>query len=783
MKRRSVLPLPLLATAVLLAVTAGAARAEGGPPAGADSLAARADRAALARPDSAALARGDSLARGPAPADSSAVPPAVVPAVVAGPAPSPATPAAVPTLSGVGATAAGSRRMQDSVTVLPTVRVEGARVDQPARSTNTQVRLQRGALVRFLPSTPAEAMLAAPGVDIVRTGGWASQVALRGLTGERVLVMVDGVRLNTGRGHGAQSSLVSTDRLDAVELTPGAGGAAYGSDALAGVVNLVTHRPLFTSRPSLAVSWNVRGSEPGDEGAVGGRLALRTGSFGAEVAGGLSRVGAFVTPGGPLDNSGDREDDLSGRVAARTNAVTIDYEHAHHAAHDVGLPAFDGGGGATASYPLQARDADRLELGGPVEPGRVSWHVLASSQRYRSDFDEITVDSSFVRNRFVATTTTGAADRVTTYSRGVVPELRLLPNGALRLGGEYRRETTSGPRQTDVTVRTAAGVPTSETSDTGESVPPAWRDVASAWLSTGVEHWRTRVEGGLRFDRVRSHADSTAQSFTSELDVADQHWSADGGISHRFGVFEPYVHVANGFRVANLDERYFNDEVHAGMRIFGNPALRPEVSSNVEGGLRADGDRGSLQLSVYRSNVTDLISLRYLGQLYLVPRFQYDNIAKARLEGIEMTGRTHVRSVALTAQATLPRGTDLATGDPLPDIGASRVTGELAFGLPRFVPQGRAAIRVRWFDAVKVTDRGAAEGEDVLLARPAATTVAVEGGATVVGLRVTLAVRNLFNLGYREPMSFIDEAGRTVAFSIRRDFETPLATHRSEGRP
>lgn len=755
MKPRPVTALPILALWAMLAASPGSVGAQSAP-APADSGAAPAP---ISRPDS-------SVAPAPISRPDSSATPRIAP-----------VPPPVPQS---GSSVAAPRRMQDSVTVLPPVRVEGARVDAPARTTNTTVRLQRGALVRFLPSTPAEAMLAAPGVDIVRTGGWASQVSLRGLTGERVLVMVDGVRLNTGRGHGAQSSLVATDRLDQVELNPGAGGAAFGSDALAGVVNLVTLRPLFAPKPSLTTSWTVRGAEPGDEGALSGRIALRSANLGAEVQGGLARVGAFVTPDGPLVNSGDREEDLSARVAARTHALSLDYEHSHHAAIDVGLPAFDGGGGATASYPLQARDADRLELGGPLEAGPVSWHVLASSQRYRSDFDEITVDSSFVRNRFVATTTTGAADRVTTHSQGVLPELRLLPNGALRLGGEYRRDDTSGPRTTDVTVRNAAGAATSQTTAGGESVPPAWRDVSSGWLSGGFDRWRTRLEAGLRFDRVRSHADSTPQSFTSTLDVADQHWSADGGISHRFGVFEPYVHVANGFRVANLDERFFNDEIHAGMRVFGNPELRPELSFNTEAGLRADGEHGAFQLSVYRSNVTDLISLRYLGQLYLIPRFQYDNIARARLEGLEFTGHTRVRGLSFSAQATVPRGRDLDTGKPLPDMGAPRVTGEMAWGLPRFIPQGRAALRVRWFDAVKVTDRGSSEGEETLLARPAATTIAVEGGATVFGTRVTLAVRNLLDHRYREPMSFIDEAGRTVAFSIRRDFDTLLATHRSE---
>jgi len=667
--------------------------------------------------------------------------------------------------------------MQDSVTVLPPVRVQGARVDQPARTTNSSVRLTRGQLVRFLPSTPAEALLAAPGVDIVRTGGWATQVSMRGLTGERVLVMVDGVRMNTGRGHGAQSSLVSVDRLDQVEVTPGAGGAAYGSDALAGVVNLVTHRPLFSPRPTMTTSWIARGSEPGDEGSLSGRVALRADRIGAEFQGGLSRRWAFYTPAGPLYNSGDHQGDWAGRIAARSSVAALDYEHTRHEARDVGLPAFNSNSGSTATYPLQSRDADRLELTGPGEPDRISWRVLASNQSYRSDFDEVTVDSSFLRNRFVATTTTDASDRVQTHSRGVVPELRLLADGALRLGGEYRRDDSHGPRTTDVTTRNSAGATMNYSTGAGESVPPAWREVWSGWTSGTGERWGVRLEAGARYDFVHTFADTATASGSPALDLHDDRWSVDGGVARRFGVIEPHLHVATGFRVANLDERFFNDEVHAGMRVFGNPLLRPEHSTNVEAGVRARGEHGEVALNAYRSDVVDLISLRYVGQLYLVPRFVYDNVERARLEGLEMTARTSLRGVGLTMQATLPRGRDLVTGKALTDIGSTRVTGEMALGLPRFVPQGRAALRVRWLGAVSADARGAAEGETALLRRPAAVIVSAEAGVNVLSSRVTFAVNNLFDHLYLEPMSFLVESGRTYTLSIRRDIETPLARH------
>src|SRR2546422_6195975 len=78
---------------------------------------------------------------------------------------------------------AGARRMQDTVSVLRGITVEGARKPIGERSTVTATRLDRAAITRFLPSTTSDAMVTAPGVDLVKTGPWASRVSFRGFQG------------------------------------------------------------------------------------------------------------------------------------------------------------------------------------------------------------------------------------------------------------------------------------------------------------------------------------------------------------------------------------------------------------------------------------------------------------------------------------------------------------------------------------------------------------------------------------------------------------------------
>jgi hemoglobin/transferrin/lactoferrin receptor protein len=656
----------------------------------------------------------------------------------------------------------------DTVSVLPPVRVDADRSPLPERSSATTVRLSRASLVRFQPSTTADALLAAPGVDISRTGPWASRVSMRGLAGERVLVLVDGVRLQTGRGHGAQTSLVSVDRLESVELMPGAGGAQFGSDALGGVVELSTHRPLLGERRTMLMLTG-RSGGPGDERSGMTRLRYLTPRAGAEVSAGLGALGGLVTPDGPVPHSSFREDEWTARGQAQLGLSTLDLERSEHAARDIELPAFNSASGSHAEYPLQSRGATRAEWTLPGTRLRPELRLLGTDQRFKTGFVETTADSQFLRGRYVALKTQRADDRIDTWSRGVQPSLKW---GVARLYGEYRHEGTQGPRTTDVSVVNSSGAQTSQTQEGGESIPPARRDVLAGGLFTGVDWRKLRLEAGARYDWLHSRADSTPQSFTPRLDVTDRRWSFEGGLSRPFGAVTPYGRVASGFRAPNLEERYFNDDVHGGLRLFGNPDLRAERTQTVELGVRAaemgaSRTSGSIsgRISAYRSYVGDLISLKYLGQLYLIPRFQYTNIHKAQLDGIEAEVGSSFRSMQVTLNAAFPRGKDLETGAEVPDLGAARATIDFRFPVPRVLPYGALAVRARWTDA--------SAKDDVNLARPAFWTSSVELSCLAWQTRATLAVKNLTNTRYREPLSFIPEPGRTATFSLRRELNLP----------
>lgn len=661
------------------------------------------------------------------------------------------------------APAAAARKMADTVTVLPPVTIRGARSLDGERKTTTTIRLDRSRISRFAPANATEALVALPGVDLVKTGAWASRVTLRGLGGDRVLLMVDGVRMNGIRGHGAQASLVPIDRIEAIEVQPGASSAQYGSDAIGGVIQLNTHRSLFDGTRATRLTVQSRGSAPGDAWNTGATLRSVGPRAGFELSGGTGGVDAQVTPDGRVPRSGYRERRFSGRTALQLGGSLLDYEHTWSGAYDIGLPAFGDTLGSHGSYPIQARSLDRLELVGSGDGRGPDSRILASIQSGRTDFDETTVAKSRINGQIRGTNINDAEDRVRTRSVSVSPSLQWRRAAGLRIAGEFRRETAAGPRSTEITTKNRLGTVTGITAKAGESMPASERLAWSASTLVSPSWRRIRLELGGRFDRLDSRADSTAISITPELRAHDQRASGDAGLSLAFGALSPYAHLATGFRVPNLEERYYSDEVHGGMVLFGNPALRSERSESSEIGLRSDelGVIQSARLSAYRSDVRDLINIKYLDMQYGRPRFQYQNVKRARIEGLETELRLRARRVSLGLYGAAPRARDVSTGKKLTDPGSARVTADLGLPLPRLVPSGQMNLRVRWNDALT--------GVDTTFARPAFSTTSIELSSFFQGVLFSVAVNNLWNHSYREPLSYITESGRTVTLSMRRD--------------
>ncbi|MEE3198651.1 MAG: TonB-dependent receptor plug domain-containing protein, partial [Planctomycetota bacterium] len=102
--------------------------------------------------------------------------------------------------------------------------------------------------------TLPEALAEVPGVLVQKTGRGQGSPYLRGFTGFRTLLLIDGIRLN----HAAMRSgpnqywgTVDPLTIDRIEIFKGPSSVLYGSDAIGGTVNAISRNPLVTDSPSL----------------------------------------------------------------------------------------------------------------------------------------------------------------------------------------------------------------------------------------------------------------------------------------------------------------------------------------------------------------------------------------------------------------------------------------------------------------------------------------------------------------------------------------------------
>jgi outer membrane receptor protein involved in Fe transport len=101
-------------------------------------------------------------------------------------------------------------------------------------------------LERQRPRSTFEAIERAPNIIVRETNPARERPRLRGLDSSRVLIVIDGEKLNNARTDlqtGLSPSIIDVTQLESAEVVAGAGSSLYGSDSLAGTINLITKGP------------------------------------------------------------------------------------------------------------------------------------------------------------------------------------------------------------------------------------------------------------------------------------------------------------------------------------------------------------------------------------------------------------------------------------------------------------------------------------------------------------------------------------------------------------
>lgn len=123
--------------------------------------------------------------------------------------------------------------------------ITATRVAQPAgRALESVVLIDRAALENSLASDVGDLLRFHAGLELGRSGGPGQPLSLfiRGANSDQSIVMIDGVRINPGTYGGAPLQNLAPELFERIEVVKGPRSAIYGTDAIGGVVNLITRR-------------------------------------------------------------------------------------------------------------------------------------------------------------------------------------------------------------------------------------------------------------------------------------------------------------------------------------------------------------------------------------------------------------------------------------------------------------------------------------------------------------------------------------------------------------
>jgi len=552
--------------------------------------------------------------------------------------------------------------------------VTGALSERSASEALRPVNVLSGdELQRRLEGTVAATIESEPGVSATGMSPATARPVIRGLSGDRVLMLEDGARIGDVSSSGADhASALDPASARRIEVVRGPAAILYGSNALGGVINVirdeipsdVPHHPTGAA--------TLQGQTVSD--ALGGSLHLRTGvtehvpvriELGGRTSNDLS------TPLGVLGNTGSETWSVGGGTA-----WVDDWGHVGTAfrayRNDYGIP-----GGFVGGH----------EEGVRVEMERASTKVSGRVERPVGPFRTIEVDGTYTWYRHMEIE---PPDIIGTFFK-----LRTTSLDALA------RHDALGPFSAGAV---GARISHEDFEFAGELTTPDTRRItAAAYVFEELDLDPVRIEAGLRYDWVRT--DPLQEDPDSE--IGDIRKRTFGAASGSLGLlFNPGAGVTLGasvsraFRTPDVNELY-SEGPHLAAYAFevGNPSLENEVGTGLDLFVRYVGERMSAEITGFRNDISGFIYPAETGDTSSIalPIYQFRG-EDALLTGVEgSVDWTVVAGVTLHGTLSYVRGSRDEMGEDaaLPLIPPLQARVGLGYDRPSWFVRGETELAAR----------------------------------------------------------------------------------------
>jgi vitamin B12 transporter len=473
----------------------------------------------------------------------------------------------------------------DTLVVSPTRSEQPVSQTAPAITVITAQDLERKQAV-----TVADALREVPGLEVSESGsrGSVTNVQIRGADADQVLVLIDGIRVNSTTLGAFDFAGLTPENIERIEVLRGWGGTLYGSEAVGGVIQIFTRKGSGPPHGSIAVA----GGNAGTDREVG-EVSGQSGPFSFSGSASHLHTDGFKPVNDDYENtvvSGRLDADVAENATARVVFRLGDSEFGDFANNNfLGKPD------------PNARQKDQVDL------TRVEWsHSPIAPLRYRIGFGYAREDEEFHDRPDAANPTSTDSDVLSqTYTGDATATVEWLERRAeSTVGVEYEvqsgnidsitRDPTFGDLRSkfDRDVRNVAGY----------ALQQLFFLDRRAVLTGGV-----RVDDNQRFGRAVSPS---------------------GGASYDIAATKTRLRAtyARGFKAPSLNQLFFPG--------FGNPDLAAERSWEVNAGFdqRFVDDRALVSATYFHRHVKDLIvGVPQANGLLLA-----ENVGESTVDGVEV---------------------------------------------------------------------------------------------------------------------------------------------------
>jgi len=590
-----------------------------------------------------------------------------------------------------------------SVYEIPQVEVTATRTPRPVFLTPSPVTvLDQRMLRERAPANLIDVFTTLPGADVNGTGSNQPRPSIRGHRGQRILLLEDGLRLNNARRQqdfGELPALIDPGAVKRVEIVRGPGSVLYGSDAIGGVVNVITRNPIEEGvHGSLGYRYATEGVQNGGRASVEGRA----GRWSIAASGTIREAGSIAAPSGSYGDIRLDDDTLvrdtgiedessslrAGYQVAEETDVWAKFERYH--ADTAGFGYVDPAEYAPEQpfirllYPEQEFQkvtagvqssvdrvfADRIDVAGYYQKNERQFdlHVVvqAGPGRIATDSYNFT-DLETYGGRAEASKGIGSAHRLT-------------------YGVDFFRDVSENT-DSSATLVTGFGPPQSETSTT-PLVPNASFQSMGAFAQ---DEWsvgsRTTLVLGVRGQQTTAKTRQTRG--VSDPPFESDEATAVGSANALVLITNDVAAIASlgrAFRSPNLVERFFHGPTPEG---FGfqerNLDLDPETSIDANLGLRYRNSRASVEAFAFRTEIQDGIRIAATGDSVAgMPAFQNVNVDELVHTGGEISGEARiVYGVHAGANWSYLDAENEEDSSPIGEGYASKLNGWVGYRDPR----------------------------------------------------------------------------------------------------